>query len=47
MLGLLHREIQVFGVSSRKPQHVPISTVESDEPRVIPVTGGINEGTVI
>ncbi len=46
LLRLLHRELLVFGVSSRKPPHVPASPVESSEPDVIPVPGGIDKGKV-
>ena len=47
LLGLLHREIQVFGVKSRKPPHTPESPAERSESIVIkPVAGGANDGQV-
>lgn len=47
LLGLLHREIQVFGVKSKKLPHAPESPAKSSEPAVIqPEAGGVNDGTV-
>lgn len=40
LLGLLHREIQVFGAKSRKPPHTPESPAESNEPAVTKAEAG-------
>jgi predicted PurR-regulated permease PerM len=40
LLGLLHREIQVFGARNRKPPHTPESPAESNEPAVTKAEAG-------
>lgn len=43
LLGLLHRELLVFGVRHRKTQHEPEQPAESSEPEVDPAAGSINK----
>lgn len=46
LLGLLHRELRVFGVRNRKTQHEPQQPAESSDPGTTQVTGTNHKGDI-